>query len=96
MKLEERYNARSSFYFLALDPGERDFSYTLQDLEPEMGSILDRGWEVGLHAGHRGSDDLSKLLAEKRKLEKVTNTPISGCRNHYLKFSVPDTWELLT
>ena len=96
MKLEERYNARSSFYFLALEPGDRDFTYTIKDLEHELGTILEGGWEVGLHAGHQGSCDLSKLLKEKRNLEKITNTTISGCRNHYLKFIVPDTWELLS
>jgi peptidoglycan/xylan/chitin deacetylase (PgdA/CDA1 family) len=96
MKMEDRYNARSSFYFLALDPGDRDFSYRIQDLEPEMGTILDRGWEVGLHVSRRGSYDPHRLLEEKRMLEKATNTTIYGCRNHYLKFIVPDTWELLS
>ena len=28
MKLEDRYNARSSFYFLALDPEDRDLPGT--------------------------------------------------------------------
>jgi len=95
MKLEDRYNARSSFYFLALDPKDRDFSYNINDLEPELGIIQDRGWEVGLHIGRQGSSDLNELKNEKKRLEKVTNTTISGCRNHYLKFLVPDTWELL-
>jgi peptidoglycan/xylan/chitin deacetylase (PgdA/CDA1 family) len=95
MKLEDRYDARSSFYFLALDPDERDYTYSIDDLEYEVGTIRDNGWEVGLHAGHQGSSDLNKLLREKKKLEKVTKTTIYGCRNHYLKFIVPDTWELL-
>ena len=95
MKLEDRYNARSSFYFLSLDPKDRDFSYDIKDLEHELGTIQDGGWEVGLHAGHEGSCDLSTLIREKRRLEQVTGRTIIGCRNHYLKFVVPDTWELL-
>lgn len=95
MELEDRYGARSSFYFLALEPGDRDYTYTIGDLEHELGTIRDRGWEVGLHAGHRGSGDLSTLCSEKHRLEQVTGTTVSGCRNHFLKFSVPDTWELM-
>ena len=31
MNLEERYNARSSFYFLALDPADEDYEYPVDD-----------------------------------------------------------------
>jgi peptidoglycan/xylan/chitin deacetylase (PgdA/CDA1 family) len=96
MKLEDKYNARSSFYFLALDPADQDYEYRIEDLENEIHSIQDRGWEVGLHCGHKGFNDLNELIKEKRNLEKVTNTPIIGCRNHYLNFIVPDSWELLS
>jgi len=95
MDIEDRYNATSSFYFLATDPEDRDFSYPLQDLEEELRTIHDKGWEVGLHTSRRGSFDLRKLIQEKKLLETVTGRTVSGCRNHYLKFIVPDTWELL-
>jgi len=96
MKLEERYNACSSFYFLALDPTDPYCSYRIEDLENEISMIQDSGWEVGLHVGQKGSGDLNELQKEKRRLEKVTNNAIMGCRNHLLKFIVPDTWELLS
>ena len=96
MKLEEKYNARSSFFFLALDPADQDYEYRIEDLKDEIRTIQDRGWEIGLHGGHEGSVDLDKLRSEKQTLEKVTGTAIKGCRNHYLKFVVPDTWELLS
>ena len=95
MELEDRYHARSTFYFLALDPKDQDFSYNIKDLEHELGTIKDRGWEVGLHAGRKGSSDLDELKNEKKRLEKVINNSVSGCRNHYLKFVVPDSWEIL-
>ncbi len=95
MNLEERYNARSSFYFLALDPADQDYFYPVEDLHQEIGSIQDRGWEVGLHGGHQGYRDLTKLKKEKKKLETITGRPVTGCRNHYLNFMVPDTWELM-
>ena len=44
MALEEEYGARSSFYFLALAPGDQDYSYDVRDLEGEIGMIADAGW----------------------------------------------------
>ena len=95
MDLEEQYNAHSSFFVLALDPADRDYEYKIEHLEHEMGIIQDRGWEVGLHVGHQGYRDLNKLRTEKKSLEKVINHSVIGCRNHFLNFIVPDTWELL-
>jgi peptidoglycan/xylan/chitin deacetylase (PgdA/CDA1 family) len=95
MNLEEQYNARSSFYFLALDPADQDYFYPVEDLHQELGSIQDRGFEVGLHGGHQGYRDLTKLKQEKTRLEKITGRTVTGCRNHYLNFIVPDTWELI-
>ncbi len=98
MKLEERYSAHSSFYFLALDNNDPDYqdSYDITDLESEICTVKDWGWEVGLHVGRRGSGDLNELNNERKRLEKILNHSVKGCRNHYLKFVVPETWELLS
>ena len=43
MELEAKYNAKSSFYFLALRPGEKDFNYEIEDLEAELKFISTHG-----------------------------------------------------
>jgi len=96
MALEEKYGARSSFYFLALAPGDQDYSYDVRDLDREIGMINDTGWEVGLHGGHRAYCDSVSLVAEKKRLETVLGRPVVGYRNHYLRFQVPETWERLS
>jgi len=96
MDLEEKYNAKSSFYFLATDKDIRRFRYDIEDLENELGSIVDRGWEVGLHGGYYAYNDLEEMKKEKERLEKVLGKEVIGYRNHYLRFKVPDTWELLS
>jgi len=96
MALEEEYGARSSFYFLALAPGDQDYSYDVRDLEGEIGAIADAGWEVGLHGGHRAYCDPQALGAEKRRLEAILSRPVVGYRNHFLRFRVPETWEHLS
>jgi hypothetical protein len=95
MDLEEQYGAVSSFYLMALSEGEEDYNYPLADLSSEMGIILDRGCEIGLHGGHQAFRDAAVLHEEKRRLEQALGKRITGYRNHFLKFSVPGTWELL-
>ena len=95
MTLEEKYGAKSSFYFMALDNESFDFNYKIEDLFPELGIIGDKGWEVGLHGGYEAYDDLNKIRIEKKRLERVLGKKVSGYRNHYLRFKIPDTWELL-
>jgi peptidoglycan/xylan/chitin deacetylase (PgdA/CDA1 family) len=95
IKLEEKYDAKSSFYFLTLDRGEVDFNFDVENLEPELKYIIDKGWEVGLHGGFEAYNNLEKIMENKRRLEKVLDKKVVGYRNHYMKFKVPDTWEVL-
>ena len=92
MNLEEKYGAQSSFYFLATDADIRRFRYNIEDLEGELGQIVDQGWEVGLHGGYYAYNNLSNIISEKERLERVLGREVVGYRNHYLRFKVPDSW----
>ncbi len=95
MKLEEKYGAKSSFYFLTVEEGDLDFNFNVEDLDNELGYIIDNGWEVGLHGGHNSYNNLDDVREKKKRLEKVLGKKLIGYRNHYLKFKVPDTWIVL-
>ena len=95
MELEASYGAKSSFYFLTLDPGNQDFTFNIEELEGELGHISDNGWEVGLHGGHEAYDNPAEIRRKKQKLEKILKNEVIGYRNHYLRFKTPDTWEIL-
>lgn len=96
LELEERYNAHSSFYFLATDTDILRYRYNIRDLETEIRTIQENGSEVGLHTGYFSFNDLEKIKEEKNTLEKLLGQKIVGVRNHFLRFSVPGTWELLS
>lgn len=51
------------------------------------------GWEVGLHGSSHSADDPARLREEKRVLENVLEGPVAGGRQHYLKHTVPETWQ---
>jgi len=96
MKLEKGYGAKPTFYFLTLDPGDEDFTFSIEEVEEELGYILDNGWEVGLHGGHEAYNNLIEMKNKKQKLEKVLRKEVISYRNHYLRFKTPETWEFLT
>lgn len=50
------------------------------------------GWEVGLHGSYDSYRDRDRLAREKHTLESVLGHPITGCRQHYLNLSIPETW----
>lgn len=95
MALEERYDAKSTFYFIAAERDFRRFRYKIEDLEDDLGRIADRGWDVGLHGSYYAYNDLIEMKREKARLEKTLGREVIGYRNHYLRFRVPETWELL-
>jgi peptidoglycan/xylan/chitin deacetylase (PgdA/CDA1 family) len=96
MSLEEKYGAKSSFYFLALENDDEDQNYDISEMKDEIRQIEERGWEVGLHGGHTAYNNLEIIREEKKRLEDALGSEVIGYRNHYLKFRTPDTWELLS
>jgi peptidoglycan/xylan/chitin deacetylase (PgdA/CDA1 family) len=96
MKLEDKYGAKSSFYFITSDRNIEEVNYNIEELEEELGTIVDNGWEIGLHGGYYTYNDLNSMIDEKRRLEKLIGKKTIGYRNHYLRFKVPNTWELLS
>ncbi len=95
IQLENRYNAKSSFYFLATDKDPHRFRYNIEDLTDQLTHILDQDREIGLHGGYYAYNDLEAIIKEKKRLEDAIGKQVIGYRNHYLMFKVPDTWKLL-
>lgn len=95
IRLEKEYGGLSSFYFLGRGEDFRRFRYDIEDLEGDLGGIVDEGCEVGLHGGYNTYSSLDAMKEEKRRVERALNRTIYGYRNHYLSFKVPDTWQLL-
>jgi len=96
LALEESYGAKSTFYFLSASERSMDFNFALADVEGDIRDIVARGWEVGLHGGYHSCFDIHRINEEKSRLEGVAGRDVVGCRNHYLRFKVPDSWELLS
>ncbi|PQJ74989.1 polysaccharide deacetylase family protein [Polaribacter gangjinensis] len=50
---------------------------------------------VGLHPSYFSSQDASIIKKEKERLENITNMPVVRSRQHYLRFNLPETYQIL-
>lgn len=95
MDLEGQFGGKSSFYFLALPEESEDSTYDMDDVSNEMRRISERGWEIGLHGSLEAHSNLPLMTEEKKRIEHALGKEVIGYRNHFLRFKIPKTWELI-
>lgn len=86
----------SIFFFLLADYSKYDknISYThsvMKDLVTKVSKFS----EIGIHPSFKTSGIAKKILVEKRRLERISGKKINKSRQHYLKFTLPDTYNHL-
>ncbi len=90
----EKKNGASSTFFILINKSDMDSNYDINSpaLALILRDIIQRGWEVSLHASYF-SLDLEQILQEEKKLlEAVIKERVAGVRQHYFRFNPPNTW----
>jgi hypothetical protein len=95
IEIEKKYNAISSFYFLANNKDIFGIKYDFEDIQEETFYILEQNCEIGLHTGYYSYDSIDEIKKEKTTMEKIIGKKIIGSRNHVLRFKTPDSWQVL-
>jgi hypothetical protein len=95
MSQSEQRNVQSRFYFIAGGSTEHEGNYDIKSSEVKklLREILQRGHIIGIHPSYDSFMDVEMLKAEKQVLEEVSGVEIKEGRQHYLRFSVPETWQ---
>lgn len=85
METEEKNGVRSTFFFRTYVPNtlHQPPSYDVEEYKQEIRSLVEGGWEVGLHLDPASYKSLELVMKEKEALETVVKTPIIGNRVHY-------------
>jgi len=104
MDFEARYGIRSAFYFVARQGslleyarGKPDpfYDVTTPRFRELFRTLLDGGWEVGMHASYFAYASGKQFAAEKQRLEGVVGAPIVGNRHHYWHMNPADVDDTL-
>lgn len=95
IEIEKKYSAKSTFFFAALNKWDFEFNYRIEELRNDVRYIVENGFEIGLHGGYDTFNNIDKVKEEKNRLEDICLREILGYRNHYLRFKIPDSWEML-
>ena len=96
MLQSERYGLKSHFYFMSGGHHEYDYYFDIQDpsLKTLIRQIQKRGHIIGFHPSFDSFNQPSLWNAELTALQNVVSGPIREGRQHFLRFSIPDTWQL--
>lgn len=89
-------NLQSIFFFLLGDNSAHDGN--LKYHNPVMKNLINKiksFSEIGIHPSYYSSIVPGKIAAEKERLENISAQTITKSRQHYLKFTLPDTYNSL-
>jgi hypothetical protein len=96
MSLSEKLEVKSHFFFMAKGLTSYDNFYNTKDkfINKLIEKIKTRGHNVGIHPTYNAYNNTTQFRKEKEELEKNLDTNITFGREHYLRFSVPNTWQI--
>jgi hypothetical protein len=91
IELEQRLATKSCFYVAVTNcveafasPNDVAYDFRHPSILRELNSLIDKGWEVGLHASINARFQPGRFAVERGRLEKVLNGyMIRGVRHHY-------------
>lgn len=96
MDKSEAAGIKSRFYFMSGGATEYDNRYRIDDPKSLnlIMKIKNRGHIIGIHPSYNAYNDFKQFKNEKEILEEVSEQKIVEGREHYLRFEVPNTWQI--
>lgn len=94
--MELKRGAGSEFYFIEGDEsGRYGKRYEMKKFKKEIELLKNTGKHViGMHTNFSSYNSKEKICKEIKLIEENTGVNVKSCRNHYLRFEVPKTWQL--
>lgn len=89
-------NQHTVFFFQVGDYGplDKNLPYTNAAFRKVIRETA--AWsDVGLHPSFQSNEDIEILKLEKRRLEEITGKEVTRSRQHYIKFTLPETYRNL-
>lgn len=95
-QLQEKYNTKNAYFFLLADRAtfDKSLSYKSKTLQ-QLIQRIHKNNTVGIHPSYASNSNTKKIGIEKKRLEKIANFKVERSRQHFLKMSLPETYENL-
>jgi hypothetical protein len=97
MDKAESVGNKACFYFISGGETEYENNYSIfsNDLKEIIKLIKNRGHIIGIHPSYNCYNNYSNLKEEVKSLSEISDIEISESRNHYLRFEIPYSWQIL-
>jgi peptidoglycan/xylan/chitin deacetylase (PgdA/CDA1 family) len=104
LAIEKSFGVRSTFFFLNESYPFKPFKpstwklslgryrITNPRIKRIISTLVEGGWEVGVHGSYASHLNPNLLKTEKEQLEAICKNPVIGIRQHYLNLN-EKTWE---
>ncbi len=96
LSIKKEQNIKTIFFFLVGDNTTFDTNISASNTKYKLliKEMVDYA-KVGLHPSYFTMNKVSMLKKEKIRLENIINMPVKRSRQHYLRFSLPETYQNL-
>jgi len=96
LKIKKEHNVTTLFFFLIGDytTFDKNISSSNSKFRSVIKSVADYA-KIGLHPSYFTFKNADKLKKEKLRLEHIMNTSITFSRQHFLRLSIPETYQNL-
>ncbi len=96
LKIKKERNIKTLFFFLVGDytTFDKNISSSNNKFRSLIKSVADYA-KIGLHPSYFSYKNPDMLKKEKMRLEAIMNTPVEFSRQHFLRLSIPETYQNL-
>lgn len=96
-KLHDQYNLKPTYFFLIPEKNGK-YDKNILPNEEALQSLIKQHtlkYNVGIHPSWQSGDDSTLLEKEINALERITEKNITISRQHFIRFTLPQTFRLL-
>ncbi|MEO5947538.1 MAG: polysaccharide deacetylase family protein [Chitinophagaceae bacterium] len=96
-ELHKQYNLKPNYFFLVPEKNGL-YDKNILPANTAMQSLIKQHavkYVVGIHPSWQSSDEHSLLEKEIKTLEEITEKTVSNSRQHFIRFTLPDTFRRL-
>lgn len=96
VKVEKDAGIHATYFLKAGGTSKHDVSYRINGgyVRKLIKTLEAGGHEIGLHPSYHTFLSSAKMREEKQRLDRVLGKESSAVRQHFLRFSMPETWKV--